>query len=143
MTIALVDLLKRLAGGDINTINDAVRLYYDQRQDPPVKLTDDQVELALTTVTKIWLHISPDLSIDGSQPYQVALQKQLPAKTDPYSIEGHLSDDFCAKHLRRKAGIQVIWTDDITQHLTFHKEHRINVFRNSSMLRALKDDPNR
>lgn len=141
--IALVGLIKARLDDDISTIKDAIRSHYATACNPPLQLSGQQAELTLRFATRLWLHASPDLSVRGPASFRAAVQACLPRRSDPSNVSGHLTNDFCAKHLWRKGGLQIVWTDDIEQHLTSYKGRTLNVFRNSSMLRALQQDPQR
>ncbi|KAF7504418.1 hypothetical protein GJ744_002222 [Endocarpon pusillum] len=138
--IALVELVKHRLDDDISKIKDAICAHYDSVSKST--LSDQQAELALGFATKLWLHASPDLSTRGPSSFRLVIKACLPERSDRNKISGHLTNDFCAKHLWRKGGIQIVWTDEIEQHLTPYKGRTLNVFRNSSMLRALQQDPN-
>ncbi|ERF72891.1 hypothetical protein EPUS_08699 [Endocarpon pusillum Z07020] len=140
--IALVGLVKHRLDDDISKIKDAICAHYDSVSKSTLKLSDQQAELALSFATKLWLHASPDLSTRGPSSFRLVIKACLPERSDPNKISGHLTNDFCAKHLWRKGGIRIVWTDEIEKHLTSHKGRTLHVFRNSSMLRALQQDPN-
>lgn len=141
--IALVGLIKHRLDDDISKIKDAICTHYDSVSNSALKLSDQQAELALRFATKLWLHASPNLSTRAPSSFRLVIKACLPERSNPNKISGHLTNDLCAKHLWRKAGIQIVWTDEIEQHLTSYKGRTLNVFRNSSMLRALQQDPNR
>ncbi|KAK5084258.1 hypothetical protein LTR05_005334 [Lithohypha guttulata] len=117
----------------------------DFRSNYPVQLTsqlsDEQVQTAVSFATSLWLHISLDFS-SPSLTFKQAVRNCVPEKTDPKSITGELSHDFCAKHLSRKTGISIDWTDKIEEHLTCD-ESSIKVFRSYSMLLAVQRQPQR
>jgi hypothetical protein len=141
--ISLAGLIKQRLDDDISEIKDAISVHYNSVSNSTLKLSDQQSEQALRFATKLWLHASPDLSAMGASSFRAAIKARLPERSDPSKISGRLTSDFCAKHLWRKGGIRVEYTNEIEQHLFLFESRILYVFRNSSMLRALQQDPTR
>jgi hypothetical protein len=124
-------------------LKESIEGVYPDQDGSPVTVSREDTGTALAFAIRLWLHVHP--KIDWKCPPSTALHDIVrdcipePAASSTI-IEGRLSNDFCAKHLWRKGGLDVRWTDDISQHLLLHERH-IYVFRHSNSLRALYECP--
>lgn len=108
-----------------------------------IRISPKDAGAALAFAIHLWLHVRPD--IDWENPPSTALQdiiqrcvpKRAPSTTD---IQGRLPNDFCAKHLWRKGGLDICWTDDLSKHLLLDG-NQIHVFRYSNSLSVLHHSP--
>jgi hypothetical protein len=124
-------------------LKESIEGVYPDQDGSPVTVSSEDTGTALAFAVRLWLHVRP--KIDWKCPPSTALhdivRDCIPEPADSTTIiEGRLSNDFCAKHLWRKGGLDVRWTDDISQHLLLHERH-IYVFRHSNSLRALYECP--
>lgn len=124
-------------------LKESIEGVYPDQDGSPVTVSSEDTGIALAFAIRLWLHVHP--KIDWKCPPSTALhdivRDCIPEPADPSTIiEGRLSNDFCAKHLWRKGGLDVRWTDDISQHLLLHERH-IYVFRHSNSFRALYECP--
>lgn len=92
---------------------------------------------ALKLALKLWLFSEPSLN-DPSQMLIHANRKHYePGRTsqNPLAVDiKSLSTDFSAKSLTRKGGFYLVWTSDLSQHLTFASKDQIRVFRHARIL---------
>jgi hypothetical protein len=130
--IELVDLVAASRDKPIARIAEEIRA-----ADPKwmISATDDDSVLAsLDFAIRLWLFIRPELK-DGTRTLYQVVATELPKRTASRHNSSHLSRDFCAKSLTRKAGLKVEWTSYLSDHLTFVGKARLRVFRNVKALR--------
>jgi len=139
VAIGLTDLMKDRLDEDVKDILEHIRQNYPVTTTTVLDLTDDQARTAMKFAISLWLHVSPDLGSANST-LRAAIRSRVPQRSDPKQISDCLTDDFCAKHLSRKGGIRIEWTDEIESHLLSNRR-TVKVFRNHSMLLALQHNP--
>lgn len=146
VALAIVDCLREGLDKGLDVLKEQIRGELLKTGAINIQITDDHSLVALTFAVSLWTHSTIDFAKWSSESLREILRASLPARTDPVDVCGILDNDFCAKNLWRKGGIQVIWTNDIREHLSCDQD-TVKVFRNSSMLRSLHDtamaDPSR
>ena len=137
VAIGLVDVVKNDGGNECTTILRNIADMYAAFPGQPLQLTDEQAITALRFALGWWLHVFPCTNQSWSLQLQEVVNEHVPERTITQA-EGHLSYDFCARHLVRKGGFNIVWTDRVDEHLTVTRGQSIRVFRHSSMLRSLQ-----
>ena len=96
----------------------------------------ESVRTALAFACKLWLFLELDISDDTSYLRDLISVKVSLLKQGRNVYCDQLSKDFSQKTLDRKAGIGIIWTSDLSQHLEIVGPSTIRVFRHAGALSA-------
>lgn len=91
---------------------------------------------ALAFACKLWLFLDLDLSDEEKYLRDLVSERLSEVKVGRNWYCDHLSKDFSQKSLDRKAGIGLIWTSDLSQHLELVGSSSIRVFRHAGVLAA-------
>jgi hypothetical protein len=94
------------------------------------------VKSALAFACKLWLFLDLDLSDEEKCLQDLISERLSEVKIGRKVYCDHLSKDFSQKSLDRKAGIGLIWTSDLSQHLELAGSSSIRVFRHAGVLAA-------
>jgi hypothetical protein len=81
---------------------------------------------------RLWLFTKPDLT-GGNDTLQEAVQKTLNGINSKPQTQ-YIWLDFSADTLTRRAGFHIMWTSDLSEHLTFASRSVIRVFSHASVL---------
>lgn len=134
--IEVIAVARSRSSESINTIIDAVKqasLSWGNSM-----FNDTEALEALRFALKLWLFSSPVLE----QPTLTLAEcnKSLHTCATRGSPQGHaqqnglLAADFSAKSLTRKGGFYLIWTSELSEHLTFASKDQLRVFRHAQVL---------
>ena len=131
--IQLVQVVRRNAGKSLGGIERAIR------QEAPSSLVSNNIlaaQNALDLVVRLRLFTTINfdrlnLSLIEAVKDSVSVHRQ--ANKTP--VLDMLSEDFSAKSLARKAGIRIVWTSNLPDHLTFATTTGLHVFRHTTVLK--------
>jgi hypothetical protein len=128
--IQLITSLKQQTDTSITDIRNSLQ------NNPPAWLLNPQSREAqdkvLSFAVRLWLFTKPDLE-DGNLSLQDAVRKPL-SKICSTSSNEWIWLDFSANTLTRRAGFRIMWTSDLSEHLTFASKSVIRVFSHASVL---------
>jgi len=93
----------------------------------------ESAQHAIEFAVRLWLFTNISFANPGAT-LQDAVRSSLPERHPPLSTPALLSSDFSAKSLERKGGFVLAWTSDLCEHLTFHSDNRLLVFRHAYVL---------
>lgn len=149
VAVQLVTLVRNNAQEKLEVIRDCIAANYPDRGSVQgLKLStidEEQAATALAFAVKMWLHLPFRFYFNKPQTTPTLAEwamEQLPSKAPKGQIiPGTLSSDFCISHFKRKGGMNVIWEDDISQHLKVDQDKGIHIFRHSAMLTAMERSP--
>ena len=133
--VHLVEVIKAYSRQDIETLRNSIRASGLSWSSPstPDRALDHAIQLG----AQLWLFTTPELSNDKLTLSQCVSSTLLKIRQDAKTPRiTALSSDFCEKSLTRKGGISIVWTSDLSEHLTFESKARLRVFRHASALRA-------
>jgi hypothetical protein len=95
---------------------------------------------ALELACKLWLFSKP--SLDDASCTIIEANKRVfasaPSGTPSLPTVKVLSSDFSAKSLTRKGGFYLVWTSDLSDHLTFAARDQLRVFRHAHSLQRYR-----
>ncbi len=135
--VELVSLLKDKAREPLQVVKDG--LTNPQRSWMPDPVDDISARRAINLAVRIWLFVEPE-TLQWTQRLRDVVHESLPKiPLLPLVAPGTLSDDFSAKTLARKAGIRLIWTSSLSQHLTLVGNSGLKVFRHARVLRIFAE----
>lgn len=144
IAVAMVDCVRAGLDERIEDLQEKARQQLCKNLPNKPNISDAEALAALEFATSLWMHIRLELKGSQAGSLRDAIQGKLPRWSDPDSVSGSVEEDLCVKHLWRKGGIRVEWTNNICEHLQVNHD-RVKVLRNSSMLRSLleiaKSDP--
>lgn len=139
--IKLVTLVKRLHNQPLGIIKDEIKRSRPNR----VLDGDEAVRKIVDAIIQLWLMIRPQNPLstkeNGMTLQEIVAQSIQPQKvpTAAKSIE-ELSPDFTASNLYNKAGIRIIFTSCICDHLLMSGKHQLKVFHYAALLRKYRED---
>jgi hypothetical protein len=90
----------------------------------------------LSFAVRLWLFTKPDLE-NGNLSLQDAVRKPL-SKICSTSSNEWIWLDFSANTLTLRAGFRIMWTSDLSEHLTFASKSVIRVFSYASVLEQFR-----
>lgn len=91
-------------------------------------------------VIRLWLFTEPRVD-DLQKDVKHVVHESLPGKSVPEP--GMLSSDFSAKTLTRKAGIRLVYTNCLSDHLKFVGKSQLMIFCHASVLRQYPESSER
>lgn len=101
---------------------------------------DETAEEAIKFALHLWLFMKTDLSNDDLI-LQEVIQSSLPRRIASDGIgsdvpdSSTLTDDFSAKSLKRIGGLQLVFTSDLSEHLSIVDNRYVKVFKHAAVLR--------
>jgi hypothetical protein len=140
--VAIISLVKTVRSSSHLPVRDILAAI--EKAEPPClreegASDEDDLKKALVFACKMWLFLDLDFTeSERSLKYLVA-QKFDAVGIRPFYSSGPrslLSKDFSQKSFERKAGIRLIWTSDLSQHLELVGQRTIKVFRLAGALAA-------
>ena len=136
----VVDVVKSNVSSDIVTTVNAIKSSKSIWASTPAN--DAAARSALELACKLWLFSKPSLE-DHSRTLIDANKALFSASTKgnnaTFSDLESLSADFSAKNLERKGGFYLVWTSNLSEHLTFASKDQLRVFRHAHALRKYQD----
>lgn len=143
-TIDLVKLVKEHHGQSIATIKNELRS--SQTKWAIHDVDDAAASRAVETITMLWLMATPSKmpSELGDKLFLRDIVAQGFENSNPSvpaaarSIK-ELSPDFSSLNLSRKAGIKILYTSCLTEHLLMSGKRQLRVFHHASMLRKYRE----
>jgi hypothetical protein len=91
---------------------------------------------ALGFACKLWLFLELDFQDEQKFLTDLISEKLSVVKTGRKPYGEHLSKDFSQKTLVRRAGMSIVWTSDLSQHLELVGTSTIRVFMHAGALSA-------
>lgn len=128
--IALVTDLKKQTQKSISDVRTSLQ------NSPPAWLLSPQnqevLDKVLTFSVRLWLFTKPDFSDENKTLKEAICGPLNKISTNPSNAWMWL--DFSEKALSQKAGFRLMWTSDLSEHLTFASRTEIRVFAHASVL---------
>jgi ethanolamine utilization protein EutQ (cupin superfamily) len=87
----------------------------------------------------LWLFAEIEIEDEDLMMKQVVEAQLKDVKGGPSSIP-LLSKDFSHKTLTRKAGMKVVWTSNLLEHLQYDGESTVHIFRHAQALGSYGDE---
>lgn len=143
VAVHLVEVLKQNLDTEVAKLVQIICQTYPTTSANSMVVSEAQAVVALRFASSLYLHFIPSLSNTVPASIRGLLKDSLPPRSNPTTISGQLTEDFCAKHLWRKGGIKILWTNELDKHLTCLRREAVYVFRHSSVLRSQQCDPAR
>ena len=123
---------------DLQTLRDSIRASSPSWLPP--NSPDEALDYVVQLGVRLWLFITPDLA-DSTLALPECVSSTLLRIDGGAKFPGIdvLSPDFCEKSLTRRGGISLVWTSDLSEHLTFESKDRLRVFRHASALKKFNE----
>jgi hypothetical protein len=139
--LALVAAIKHHHGSSIKDIK--LSISSTQRSFLTKSFNDASVLAALKFAVRLWLFTPIDDCLgDEDESLKAIIERKVTSSSMPgpsVATMERLSHDLCEKNLTRKAGMKLVWTSDLSEHLQLMGNSTLKIFRHVSTLNSLAD----